>query len=128
MARISEKTRQKLLDKFETMDILEAVEALDQIRHIMADGDEIKPPQVRDDLLNLHSILHKVVNEGHDMSEDEDIWKLASEIEDTLYPLLENAEKIVNVLQKLMDLDPDNDDADDDDEDEDIYEDDDDDF
>ena len=49
MAHLSKKTLQKLYEDFDTMDILYAIDRLDEIRSIVADD-------VRDRLLKLHKI------------------------------------------------------------------------
>ena len=45
--------RKQSLDDFETRDLLDAVDELDRIRGILADGDNLEPPQIRVDLMKL---------------------------------------------------------------------------
>ena len=60
MARLSEETLQELSDNFDTMDILHAVDQLDEIRALVADRENYRPPEVRDNLLKLHKLGHRI--------------------------------------------------------------------
>jgi hypothetical protein len=107
MARLSKETLQELSDNFDTMDILYAVDQLDEIRALVADRENYRPPEVRDNLLKLHKLVHSIINEGHVSSDSDELWNLAYDIEDDIYPILENAEKILDTLRKLTALAPD---------------------
>ena len=104
MVRLSKETLQELRDNFDTMDILSAVDQLDEIRALVADRENDRPPEVRDNLLKLHKLAHRIINEGHVPSDSDELWNLAYDIEDDIYPILENAEKILDTLRKLTSL------------------------
>ena len=112
MARLSEETLQELSDEFDTMDILSAVDQLDEIRALVADRENYRPPEVRDNLLKLHKLAHRIINEGHVSSDSDELWNLAYDIEDDIYPILENAEKILDTLRNLTSFAPDPDEED----------------
>ena len=63
-----EETLERLRDEFDTTKLLVAVDELDHIRNVVADGDNLEPPEVRDQLLKLHGIAMAVINEGHPLS------------------------------------------------------------
>ena len=107
MTRLNEETLQELRDKFNTMDILSAVDQLDEIRALVADRENYRPPEVRDNLLKLHKLAHSILNEGHISSDSDELWNLAYDIEDDIYLIIENAEKILDTLRKLTSLAPD---------------------
>jgi hypothetical protein len=112
MSRIDRKTWMRLRDEFDTLRLLHAVDALDTIRSLVADRDEIRPPAVRDELLKLHRLAHTLLNEDDEFGDDADLWDLAFAIEDDIYPILENVETILETLRDLIALAPDPDEAD----------------
>ena len=103
-----------LRDQFDTAELLEAVDSLDTIRGILADGDHLEPPQIRTDLLKLHGLAMQVINQGHPM--DEDILSLAWEIESQVDDIIEAAERIQKTVSELVLLCPTEDDFDEDEE------------
>ena len=115
MARVNRQVLERLRAEYDTRQILDAVDALDEIRSLVRDDDNVGPPEVRSDLLKLHGMAHNLINEGHSsLPDDEDISVLAFDIEDTIDTIRDNAEKILDSLQPLMTLsaDPDDDDED----------------
>ena len=107
MRRLREEERIRLAENIDTMQILYAVDALDEIRALVADRENLRPPEIRDKLLALHQAAHRIINEGGQPGEGEDLNLLASDIEDEVYPILENAEKILEPLKKLIRFAPD---------------------
>ena len=100
---------QEIYENFDTHTILEAVDALDEIRGILADrdGEEgylSRPPELRDTLLKLHGIAMDVVN--YETTDDHGVFDMAFEIEDELYYVSERLEKLQKVISKLTDLAP----------------------
>ena len=49
-------------------------------------------------------MAHRIINEGYVSSKDDELWMFADEIEGEIYPILENAEKILHTLRTLTDL------------------------
>ena len=105
-----------LRDQYDTAELLEAVDSLDTIRGILADGDNLEPPQIRNDLLNLHGLAIQVVNQGYPV--DKDMLSLAGEIEWQIEDIIEAAERIQKTVSELVLLCPTKDDFDEDDEEE----------
>ena len=59
-------------DAFETEQLLTAVDAVDQLRYMLADREDAhdcvpRPPELRDNLMKLHSI---VFNHGYQVSRE----------------------------------------------------------
>ena len=51
-------------EHFETAALLRAVDAVDELRDDLNDGEGFSPPQIRTDLLRLHQLAMSVINEG----------------------------------------------------------------
>lgn len=117
MRRLSDEERLRLEENIDTMQILYAIDALDEIRALVADEENLRPPEIRDKLLALHQAAHGIINEGSQPAERGDLKLLAGEIEDEVYPILENAEKILEPLRKLIEFAPDLEEFEDDDDD-----------
>ncbi len=49
-----------LRDQYDTTELHDAVDHLDTIRGILDDGDNLEPPQLRDDLMKLHGWPHRL--------------------------------------------------------------------
>jgi predicted metal-dependent TIM-barrel fold hydrolase len=96
------KAFEKLVEDFSSMEILQAVTSLDEIRGIVGDREINRPPEIREKLMRLHEM---VMNERI-TSKGETIWDLANEIEDELYPLQEATEQIMDMLEKITDSAP----------------------
>jgi hypothetical protein len=99
--------RSRTLDEFETHDLLEAVDDLDRIRDILADGPNLEPPQLRIDLMKLHGLAMRVCKEGQiDSSE---LVELAIDIEDQLEEIRDASDHIVEVLREITEAETDED-------------------
>ena len=105
-----------LRDQFDTAELLEAVDSLDTIRGILADGDHLEPPQIRTDLLKLHELAMDVFNDGHPV--DEEMTSLAWDIESQVDEIVEAADRIQKTLTELVQVFPEDGFDDDKDEDE----------
>jgi hypothetical protein len=65
VARITDEEWDKLSpENFETHSLLRAVDAVDELRDDLNDGEYATPPQLRTDLLKLHQLAMAVINEG----------------------------------------------------------------
>ena len=96
--------RQRSLDEFKTTELLEAVNDLDNIRSILADGEQLEPPKLRKDLLKLHGLATQVCNEGWD-DEQNELFELAAEVQDDVKDIRDAANQILDVLCQLTDAD-----------------------
>lgn len=106
MIILTPKIIEKMEDKVETSDILQSIDHLDQIRYILADAEDLRPPQIRHDLLNLHGLLFKIIREKYTPAKDDgdEIFELVDCIEDTLNSIIENAEKILEIIVPIQNI------------------------
>ena len=101
-------SRKPTLADFETHDLLEAVDDLDSIRGILANGPHLEPPQIRIDLLKLHELAMQVCNQGEDAASE--LFELAIDLEYRLEEIQESAERVLTVLRGLTEADFDDED------------------
>lgn len=94
------------LDDFETQDILYAVDSLDEIRDAMGDNS-INPPELRNQLLNLHSLIFNIIRKGSEI--DDEIFNLKDDIIESLETIIENAQEIYEKVNDLDELLPEQD-------------------
>ncbi len=102
---MTEQEWHKLYENFETTWLLDAVKHIDILRGHVADRDLIRPPQMRDDMLQLHQLAMDVVNNGW----DDQLGKLAFltvAFEDQALDMMLAIEAIHTVLSKLLTLLP----------------------
>jgi hypothetical protein len=100
-------TRPRTIDEFETNDLLEAVDDLDTIRDILADGPNLEPPQLRIDLMRLHKLAMRVCKEGEDDSSE--LVELAIDIEDQFAEIRDASDHIIEVLRGITEAETDDD-------------------
>jgi hypothetical protein len=87
-------------DDFDSADLLTALDQLDSIRYNLAGEDDIGPPQVRTDLLELHQlILHLVTYSGNNNKEK--ILELLEDIQVVIGEIQESADSISDSLDDL---------------------------
>lgn len=55
-AVITDAELNRLEENFETADLLRAVAEIDKLRGHLNDRDHFRPPEIRDDLLKLHTL------------------------------------------------------------------------
>ena len=98
---------ERLEESFNTMSVLQAVDAIDQIRYGVCE-----PDQMRDRLLQLHQMVHHLFNGAlpGGRIEHENVWELADALSITLSGYIESLEPIVAMLDQLVELAPDPDD------------------
>jgi hypothetical protein len=115
--KLTEKKIEELYEKFDTQRLLDAVDALDDIRSVISDQFNEdgfpKPPEIRDKLLKLHEKAHKIINGEFSYDTDRGMFDLAWELEEELFDAIENLEKIKKVIDDLTDLTPSEEDEDD---------------
>lgn len=111
---MTEEEWQRLYENFETTWLLSAVDDIDKLRSYLGDRANLEPPQIRDDLLELHGFAMEVVNNG---SEDdlEEMADLAYGLEDQISELMDVLTKVQKVIRKLIELLPEAEDGFDDD-------------
>jgi hypothetical protein len=101
--KAEKKAFNKLMEDFHSLELLDTIDNLDEIRSIIGDRAINRPPEIRDKLLKLHTmIMDEAIT-----SEGETIWELAGDIEDEIYTVYENIEKMLETLEKITDSAPD---------------------
>jgi hypothetical protein len=82
----------KLREKEASLGLLEAIEAFEQIRYLIAEEQEKCPWLAKESLLELYQLILTVIQEGHlGESEGEKIWRLLEVIEEDIYRIANNA-------------------------------------
>ena len=105
MTKIKEDEWQHLYDNFNTACLLDSVGRIDSARDHLGDGEDFRPPEIRTDLLKLHSMSIDIVNNGH-MGNVREFFSMAFELEDQITDIIEHLESVQNVLTKLTSLYP----------------------
>ena len=106
MAGMTEEEWRHLYEHFETTWLFTAVDKVDELRGILADGEGGQPPEIRDDLLKLHGLAMDVVNQGV-TSKAEAFFELAQGIESQVEDMIEALVFIQQVFTRLNELYPD---------------------
>ena len=96
---------QCLYSKFQTTDLLRAVDAVDSLRDHLNDGEHGRPPELCTSLLRLHQLAMDVVNNGSRSKMDE-MFDLAMDLEDQVCDMLSHLEQIQSTLEGLVALKP----------------------
>lgn len=97
------KERQLLEERFDTRELLDAVDNLDAMRQLLGDSG-FGPPEVRTQLLQLHTMLHEASNLGASNVDAAEAFTLYDEISMTLFQMIEQLEQAEEPLGKLRDL------------------------
>lgn len=94
---------QKFYEQFETTDLLGAVDNLDILRQELADDEDGRPPEIRQELLKLHQAAMAVSHRG-DLTQAQAMFDLAFGIEDQLFTMWESLKAIEKTIQGITDL------------------------
>ena len=106
-ARITDEEWDKLSpESFETHSLLRAVDAVDELRDDLNDGEYATPPQLRTDLLKLHQLAMAVINEGS-RSQVANLFELAGDLHEQISYMTNKLEEIQDTLSQLTALYPD---------------------
>lgn len=93
-------------ENFETHSLLRAVDAVDELRDDLNDGEYATPPQLRTDLLKLHQLAMAVINEGS-RCQTAELFELAGDLGEQVSYMMTKLEEIQDSLSQLMALYPD---------------------
>lgn len=106
---VNAKMLEKLQEEFDTTQILDAVDTIDEIRYRICD-----PEGMRDDLLRLHGLAHALINGDASNAAEEDgpIWELADDLEDQISDWIDKLRNLAHLLDQLVLLMPEEDDED----------------
>ena len=103
MINLNKEGLEELLDDYDTMQIIHAVDALDKVRYIIGDDEDFKPPEVRIQLLRIHKLALKQLSEGLTLTDEEidELSLLIDEADMTVFGMIEELEKIMAALRPL---------------------------
>lgn len=90
-------------ENFDTTTLLRAVDAVDELRGNLNDGEDGSPPQLRTDLLKLHQLAMAVFNEGS-RSQVADLFEFAVDLEDQVFSMMNAPEQVQETLSQLIEL------------------------
>lgn len=92
-------------ENFDTVTLLHSVDAVDEMRGELNDGEDGSPPQLRDDLLKLHQLAMAVINQGS-RSRVAELFDLAMELEFQVAGMTTALEQVHETLSQLTALYP----------------------
>ncbi len=101
---VNSEVLEDLQQSFNTMEILDAVDLIDEIRASICE-----PEEMRFDLLRLHGQSHALINGDYTNASGKEgyaIWELADELESEIGEWANNLRKISEMLDKLVMLAP----------------------
>lgn len=102
---MNERDWQRLTEGYETHQLLDAVDALDEVRGVLGDDENGGPPRLRTDLLHLHGLAMDVMGEGF-VSRAAGMFDLADDLSLEVSGVLEALERVLNALERLVELRP----------------------
>lgn len=105
LAGMREEEYLRLYQNFETRRLLDAVDAVDNLRDDLNDGEDGRPPELRSRLLKLHTLAMAVVNEGA-RSRAAALFELAADLDMQVSQMLTELESIQETLDALLALAP----------------------
>jgi hypothetical protein len=108
---VNQRDWERLVEGFDTHQLLDAVDALDEVRGDLANGDRLEPPAIRTDLLKLHALAMDVVHHGQ-RGQAAALFELATDLDMRVFGMIEALERIQTTLETLTDLQPEADDWD----------------
>jgi hypothetical protein len=104
VGRVDATALEELQENFDTHELLELVDALDEWRGRIGDTEGL-----RADVLQLHAMAHTLVNGAPLATNVENlaIWELADALESELMEIEEGAKRAMKLLRPLIKLAPD---------------------
>ncbi len=101
----SKSLRNKLIENYEELALLEAIDAFDQIRSLVVEDSEKRPCLAKESLLQLFQLILTIIREGClEVSDESKIYRLLDIIEEDVYRLANNAEIILDTVHKIQTL------------------------
>ena len=103
MFKLDEEGVEELLESYSTVEILDAVEALDEIRYVIADDDDLKPPEIRYQLLRIHKLAFKQLGEEFTLDDEEvaELARLINEVDTNVQNMIDRLVMIHKALAPL---------------------------
>ena len=103
---ISQSIINKLKENYETLEILEAIDAFYQIKGLVIEETQKYPCQLQDSLLQLHHLLLDLIRD-HPQKENtklENLKKFITVIEEDTHRIINNTDLILAVTYKIKRL------------------------
>jgi hypothetical protein len=104
--QLTEEEREEIDDNFDSHRLLDAIDQVDKLRSIFGDRDINRPPEIREDLMDLHSVVFDAIAQGSPHPKEMKIWDMASDIESYLDEAREAIDEIQEVLTALIETMP----------------------
>lgn len=104
---LTDEQKEHIYENFDSSEILEAVDAVDKLRGLFADRDICRPPEIREDLMNLHGVVFESITQNGTHEEEANMLEMVIDIEDVLVDAREAIEQISDVMDRLQALVPD---------------------
>lgn len=102
---IDEDEMQELYENFETTWLLDSIDRIDQVSAYFSDREGFGPPQIRQDMFELHTLAMEAVNYGNP-SRIRELFDIAGDLDDRIYSMMESLSFIRDILTRLMSLYP----------------------
>tara|TARA_R110002167_G_scaffold355156_1_gene569401 strand:+ start:3456 stop:3800 length:345 start_codon:yes stop_codon:yes gene_type:complete len=108
MPNITEKEWAKIDDDFDSTDIQKVVRIIDKARGYLNDIDGYKPPQMREDAMEMHGVAMDIMHHhSRDKAKHQALFDHAYDLSMELDDLIELLENAKGILDNLTDLHPD---------------------
>lgn len=103
MIKLNEEGIEQLWQEYNTMEILDAVDELDKVRYVISDDYDFRPPEIRSQLLKIHTLAFKQLGEGFTLKdkEVEELSDLIDEVNMTVSDMIEQLRRIREALKPL---------------------------
>lgn len=105
METLTDDEWENIQENFESAWILDTVKQIDHVRGHLGDGENWEPPQIRTDLLELHTMAMGVFNSGY-THKLKDMFDMAIDLEMQVDEIIETMEAVRETLSKLTELYP----------------------
>ena len=90
---------------FASSELLSVVDCIDELRGHLNDGERHSPPEIRNDAMKLQMLAARVLNEGARDSRTE-MFDLADDLEAQVSEMIEQLEKMQQILTRLAGFRP----------------------
>lgn len=103
MIKLNKEGFEELCDNYDPMQLICAIDALDEVQCIFRDEEAFKSPEVRIQLLRIHELIFKQLCEGLSLSDEEvdELSLLIGEADMTMFEIIDELEKIREALRPL---------------------------
>ena len=108
MSNITEEEWEKIYENFDSQSILDALSHIDHARGYLADRENFRPPEIREQLFEMHTTAVDIVRHGSkDKEKIRELFDYANDLTMEISDLIEHLQKADTILDKLLELYPD---------------------